>query len=126
MSSTACTVSSRYEYVEYLPLNTGKSLTRCVLARVAFMEVARERLAEVGTAVVGRASGVCRSTSKSLAVALDQHRHRAGTLGLLAGAAALVFGDIGAHHDGQLVGRRRTARSAARSSARRCRPGTRA
>ena len=30
MSSTACTVSSRYENVEYLPLKTGKSLMRCV------------------------------------------------------------------------------------------------
>ena len=86
---------------------------RVRVRRVAFVEVARERLAEVGAAVVRRAARVREVDLEQLGFALDQHRHRAGALRLLAGAAALVLGDVAADDDRQAVAARRTPRSAA-------------
>ena len=40
-----------------------------------------------------------RCTVEQLRIALDEHRDRAGALRRLAGAAARVFGDVGAHDD---------------------------
>ena len=56
-------------------------------------------LAEVDGAIRRGAADVLEVDRQQARVALDQHRDRAGALRRLAGAAALVLGDVGADDD---------------------------